>query len=99
MTRRSPASPIRAHAYYDRETHLLSVERPVGDRSWSHVLNALLHQLIPDAAGSEVPKLTLSLRPLMALSPEEGHRELSDAGVPELGGHRHLPGGRGHAVS
>ena len=79
-----PASPIRAHAYYDRETHLLSVERPVGDRSWSHVLNALLHQLIPDAAGSEVPKLTLSLRPLMALSPEEGHRELSDAGVPEL---------------
>ena len=79
-----PASPIRAHAYYDPETHLLSVERPVGDRSWSHVLNALLHQLIPDAAGSEVPKLTLSLRPLMALSPEEGHRELSDAGVPEL---------------
>ena len=79
-----PASPIGAHAYYDRETHLLSVERPVGDRSWSHVLNALLHQLIPDAAGSEVPKLTLSLRPLMALSPEEGHRELSDAGVPEL---------------
>ena len=79
-----PASPIRAHAYYDRETHVLSVERPVGDRSWSHVLNALLHQLIPDAAGSEVPKLTLSLRPLMALSPEEGHRELSDAGVPEL---------------
>ena len=82
--RPQPASPIRAHAYYDRETHLLSVERPVGDRSWSHVLNALLHQLIPDAAGSEVPKLTLSLRPLMALSPEEGHRELSDAGVPEL---------------
>ena len=79
-----PASPIRAHAYYDRETHLLSVERPVGDRSWSHVLNALLHQLIPDAAGSEVPKLTLSLRPLMVLPPEEGHRELSDAGVPEL---------------
>ena len=78
------ASPIRAHAYYDRETHLLAVERPVGDRSWTHVLNALLHQLIPDAAGSEVPKLTLSLRPLMALSPEDGHRELSDAGVPEL---------------
>ena len=79
-----PASPISAHAYYDRETHLLSVERPVDDRSWSHVLNALLHQLIPDAPGSEVPKLTLSLRPLMAVSPEEGHRELSDAGVPEL---------------
>ena len=79
-----PASPIRAHAYYDRETHLLSVERPIGDRSWSHVLNALLHQLIPDAAGSEVPKLTLSLRALMTVSVEEGHRELSDAGVPEL---------------
>ena len=79
-----PASPRQAHAYYDRGTHILSVERPVGDRSWSHVLNALLHELIPDAAGSEVPKLTLSLRPLMALSPEEGNRELSDAGVPEL---------------
>jgi hypothetical protein len=79
-----PASPIRAHAYYDPETHLLSVERPIGDRSWSHVLNALLHQLIPDAAGSEVPKLTLSLRALMTVSVEEGHRELSDAGVPEL---------------
>jgi len=79
-----PASPIRANAYYDRETHALSVERPVGDRSWSHILNALLHQLIPDAAGSEVPKLTLSLRPLMVVSVEDGHRELSDAGVPEL---------------
>jgi hypothetical protein len=79
-----PASPIRASAFYDRETHVLSVERPVGDRSWPHVLNALLHQLIPDAAGSEVPKLTLILRPLMALPVEDGHRELSDAGVPEL---------------
>lgn len=79
-----PASPIQANAYYDRETHALSVERPVGDRSWSHILNALLHQLIPDAAGSEVPKLTLSLRPLMVVSVEDGHRELSDAGVPEL---------------
>jgi hypothetical protein len=79
-----PASPIRANAYYDRETHVLSLERPVGDRSWSHVLNALLHQLIPDAAGSEVPKLTLSLRPLMGMPVEDGHRELSDAGVPEL---------------
>ena len=49
----------------------------------AHVLNALLHQLIPDAAGGEVPKLTLSLRPLMAMPIEEGHRELSDAGVPE----------------
>lgn len=79
-----PASPVRAHAFYDRDTHLLSLERPVGDRSWPHVLNALLHQLIPDAAGGEIPKLTLSLRPLMAMPVEEGQRELTDAGVPEL---------------
>lgn len=79
-----PASPIRAHAYYDRDAHLLSIERPIGPRSWAYALNAILHQLIPDATGSEVPKLTLSLRPLMILSVEDGHRELTEAGVPEL---------------
>lgn len=78
------APPISAQAFYDIENGCLILARPVGDRSWAHVLNALFHQLMPEETGSEISKLTLSVRPLMGMAVEEAHRELSDAGIPYL---------------
>lgn len=78
------APPTSAHAYYDIENRQLILERPAGDRSWSHILNALFHQLMPEESGSEISKLTLSIRPLILMEVEEAHRELSDAGIPFL---------------
>ena len=78
------APPTSAQAFYDIENGRLILARPVGDRSWAHVLNALFHQLMPEESGSEMSKLTLSVRPLMGMSVEEAHRELSDAGIPHL---------------
>jgi len=78
------APPSAAHAFYDIDKRQLILARPVGDRSWSHVLNAIFHQLMPDESGSEISKLTLSVRPLMSMSVEEAHRELTDAGIPNL---------------
>jgi ribosomal protein S24E len=81
---RAVAPPSPAQAFYDVEERLLILARPVGDRSWAHVLNALFHQLMPEESGSEISKLTLGVRPLMAMAVEEAHRELSDAGIPHL---------------
>lgn len=78
------APPTPAQAFYDIENGRLILARPVGDRSWAHVLNALFHQLMPEESGSEISKLTLSVRPLMGMVVEEAHRELSDAGIPLL---------------
>jgi len=78
------APPTSAQAFYDIENGRLILARPVGDRSWAHVLNALFHQLMPEESGSEISKLTLSVRPLMGMAIEEAHRELSDAGIPCL---------------
>jgi hypothetical protein len=78
------APPSSAQAFYDIEQRRLILARPVGDRIWSHVLNALFHQLMPEESGSEISKLTLSVRPLMGMSVEEAHRELTDAGIPYL---------------
>ena len=78
------APPAGVPAFYDMKRHTLILGRPVGDRSWPHILNALFHQLMPEEPGSEIAKLTLSLRPLMGMSIEESNRELTDAGVPEL---------------
>jgi len=39
---------------------------------------------MPEESGSEISKLTLSVRPLMGMAVEEAHRELSDAGIPYL---------------
>lgn len=78
------APPAGVPAFYDMDRHTLILARPVGDRSWPHILNAFFHQLMPEEAGSEIAKLTLSLRPLMAMSIEESSRELTDAGVPDL---------------
>src|SRR5690606_32020996 len=78
------APPTSAQAFYDIENGRLILARPVGDRSWAHVLNALFHQLMPEESGSEISKLTLSVRPLMGMAVEEAHRELSDAGIPYL---------------
>lgn len=78
------APPSAAHAFYDIDKRQLILARPVGDRSWPHVLNAIFHQLMPEESGSEISKLTLSVRPLMSMPVEEAHRELTDAGIPHL---------------
>lgn len=78
------APPSPAHAFYDIEKRQLILSRPVGDRSWPHILSAVFHQLMPEESGSEISKLTLSVRPLMAMSVEDAHRELTDAGIPFL---------------
>lgn len=78
------APPTSAQAFYEIENGRLILARPVADRSWAHVLNALFHQLMPEESGSEISKLTLSVRSLMGIAVEEAHRELSDAGIPYL---------------
>ncbi len=76
--------PTSAHAFYDMGEGRLTVCRPIGERSWAHILNAVFHQLMPEATGGEISKLTLGIRPLMGLPVEDAHRELTDAGVPPL---------------
>jgi hypothetical protein len=76
------AAPVSASAYFDSVTRTLVLARPVADRSWPQALNAVFHQLMPEASGSEVSSLTLSFRPLLGLSIEDAHRELTEAGVP-----------------
>ncbi len=78
------APPASTQAFYDLENGSLILARPVSDRSWYPILNALFHQLMPEEPGSEIPKLTLSVSPLMRIAVEEAHRELSDAGIPFL---------------
>lgn len=39
---------------------------------------------MPEESGSEISKLTLSVRPLISMPVEEAHRELTDAGIPYL---------------
>jgi len=45
------APPSAAHAFYDIDKRQLILARPVGDRSWPHVLNAIFHQLMPEESG------------------------------------------------
>ncbi len=85
------APPTSAHAYYDIENRQLILKRPAGSRSWSHILSAFFHQLMPAKSGSEISKLTLSLRPLMLIDMEEAHYELSAAGIPILESEDDLP--------
>lgn len=81
---RVSAPPAAAPAFYDIDNRQLILARPVEDRSWSHVLTSIFHQLMPEESGSEISKLTLSVRPLMSMPVEEAHRELTDAGIPYL---------------
>ncbi|WP_429220475.1 DUF3883 domain-containing protein [Aeromonas veronii] len=78
------APPTPTQAFYDIENGRLILARPVNNRSWAHVFNTLFHQLMPEESGGEISKLTLSVRPLMEMTIEEAHRELSDAGIPFL---------------
>ena len=81
-----PYPPLRLWPthFYDIEEGRLTIRRPVNDRSWAHILNAIFHQLLPGATGIEISKLALGVRPLMGMTVEDAHRELTDAGVPVL---------------
>ncbi|NTU73285.1 DUF3883 domain-containing protein [Candidatus Roizmanbacteria bacterium] len=76
------ASVTPAQAYYEIKDQELILVRPVSERSWPHILNAFFHQLMPDESGSEIAKLTLSVRALMMMSNNDAHQELTDAGIP-----------------
>jgi len=78
------ATPTNASAFYDVHGYKLILARPITSRSWSHILNAIFHQLMPEETGGEISKLTLSIRPLMLMTTEEAHLELTDAGIPLL---------------
>jgi len=78
------ATPTNASAFYDVHGCKLLLARPVSPRSWTHILNALFHQFMPEETGGEISKLTLSIRPLMSMTTEEAHLELTDAGIPLL---------------
>lgn len=78
------APPSSVVAFYDIDMRHLVLARPVTDRIWSQIFNALFHQLMPEESGSEISKLALSLSPLMMMSVEDAHRELTDAGIPFL---------------
>lgn len=78
------SEPKRTQAFYDIDKHQLIVERPVVDRSWPHVLNAIFHQLMPEESGNEILKLTGMAGPRMRMSVDEAHQDLTDSGFPQL---------------
>ena len=78
------SEPKRTQAFYDIDKHQLIVERPVVNRSWPHVLNAIFHQLMPEESGIEILKLTGMAGPRMRMSVEEAHQDLTDSGFPQL---------------
>lgn len=78
------SEPMRTQAFYDVNEYQLIVERPVIDRSWPHVLNAIFHQLMPEESGNEILKLTGMAGPRMRMSVEDAHQDLSDSGFPKL---------------
>lgn len=76
------APPTSVPAFYDIAANSVILARPVEVRSWSHIFNALFHQVMPDEAGGEISKLAGYLRLLMELPMKEAHLELTDAGIP-----------------
>ena len=76
--------PTSVKAFFDIENCRLTVCRPIDDRIWAHILNAILHQLIPEATSNEISKLVLGVRPLMGQTVQDAHRDLTDAGVPSI---------------
>ena len=79
-----PAQPISVAAFYDQITNALILKRPINERNWVHIFNALLHQLAPNEAASEISKLASHLALLMPLSIEEAIDQLTSAGIPLL---------------
>ena len=78
------APPKLVGAFYDIKERRLTIRRPINNRSWAHVLNAIFHQLMRGATGIEISNLVLMVRPLMEMTVEEAHLELTDAGIPRL---------------
>lgn len=78
------APPSSTQAFFDIDQGHLILARPVGDRSWSPVLKAMFHQLMPEESGAEITNLVVMTRQFMTKSVEEAHRELTDDGVPHL---------------
>lgn len=80
------ASPTQVFAFYDQRDNTLTVARPVTERSWAHIFNALFHELMPDESAGEISKMAGYLGLLIRLTPTEAHEQLTDSGVPYVHG-------------
>lgn len=88
-----PSEPISTQAFFDIGNFRLVLARPVVDRSWPHILNAIFHQVMPGESGNEILKLTAMASPRMRMSVHEAHQDLTDMGFPQL----NTEDGRGQA--
>ena len=80
----APCKPV--NSFFDIQTNKLILARPVNKKSWTHILNALFHQLMPEESGADISTLAINARQFMSIPIEDAHRDLSDFGVPELNG-------------
>lgn len=78
------AAPASVAAFYDPKSKVLTLSRPINERSWVHIFNAIFHQAMPNENAAEISKLSSHLGLLMRLGLTEAHETLTDAGIPLL---------------
>jgi hypothetical protein len=71
-------------AFYDRVNNRISLARPLSDRSWPQLFQAVLHRFLIDESGPEVSKLSAVCWSLMKQQDlESAHLYLNDIGIPQ----------------
>ena len=70
-------------AFYDDNENQLTLSRPLTDRTWPHIFNAILHRFLLEESGADVARLSAVCWSLVERKNlEDAHQYLSDIGIP-----------------
>ena len=72
------------NAYYGEQKDRLILARPMGERSWLYIYNAILHRLMPEEPSSQIAQLGMNFFQMMSMSISEANEFLTEARVPFL---------------
>ncbi len=78
------SEPTSVKAFCDEAMEKLVLSRPVGERTWLHIFNVILHRLMPEEPASHIAQVSMNFFQMVGMSVADAEEFLTEANIPLL---------------
>ncbi|HED14143.1 MAG TPA: DUF3883 domain-containing protein [Gammaproteobacteria bacterium] len=78
------SEPTSVKAFCDKAMEKLILSRPVGERTWLHIFNVILHRLMPEEPAPHIAQVSMNFFQMTGMSVTDAEEFLTEASIPLL---------------
>ena len=78
------SEPTSVKAFCDKSMKKLVLSRPVGEHTWLHIFNVMLHRLMPEEPASHIAQMSMNFFQIIGMSVADAEEFLTVANIPIL---------------